>query len=158
MRTARTGTVQVHIDATAQKVWALLADLERMGEWSPECYRVEWEDGASSPAVPGARFRGWNRYGRMKWSVACQVKTAVANKELSWSTLVRGKEVATWSYRIEPSNGGVDLVESFDVHRLPLSARIGEDYLMRDRDRRREQSMRTTLQRIKVLAEAEPRS
>lgn len=76
MRTARTGTVQVHVDAAAQG--GLLANLERMVEWSPECYRVAREDGAGSPAVPGARFRGWNRYGRMKWSVACQVKTAVA--------------------------------------------------------------------------------
>ncbi len=155
MRTARTGSVQVHIDAPPGRVWALLSHLDRMGEWSPECYRVEWEDGASSPAVPGARFRGWNRYGLLKWSVACVVKTAVPEKELSWSTLVRGKEMVTWTYRLEPSGGGVDLVESFEVHWLPISARIAEDYLMADRDRRREQAMRQTLGRIKVLAEAE---
>ncbi len=155
MRSARTGSIKVHVDAPAERVWTLLAHLERMGEWSPECYRVEWQDGASPPAAPGARFRGWNRYGRMKWSVACRVKTAVPDKELSFSTLVREKEMATWTYRIEPAAGGVDLVESFDVHRLPLSARLAEDYLMRDRDRRREQAMRMTLERIKALAEAE---
>jgi uncharacterized protein YndB with AHSA1/START domain len=158
MRTARNGTVQVHVDAPAQRVWALLSNLERMGEWSPECYRVAWEGGASSPAVPGARFRGWNRYGRLKWSTACQVKTAVPDKELSWSTLTRGKEMVTWSFRIEPSDGGVDLVESFEVRWLPLSARLAEDYLMADRDRRREQAMRQTLERIKTLAEAEARA
>lgn len=156
MRTARTGSVQVRIDAPAEKVWALLSNLERMGEWSPECYRVEWQDGAHSPAVPGARFRGWNRYGRMKWSVACRVKTAVPDKELSWSTVLHGRESVTWSYRIEPSDGGVDLIESFEVHRLPLSARIAEDYVMRDRDRRREQAMRTTLERIKRAVETGP--
>jgi len=155
MRSARTGSIKVHIDAPAERVWTLLAHLERMGEWSPECYRVEWQDGATSPAAPGARFRGWNRFGRMKWSVACRVKTAVPDKELSFSTLVREKEMVTWTYRIEPSGGGVDLVESFDVHWLPLSARLAEDYLMRDRDRRREQAMRMTLERIKALAEAE---
>ena len=154
MRTARTGTVRTHIDAPAERVWELLSNLDKMGEWSPECYRVEWQDGASSPATPGARFRGWNRYGRMKWSVACQVKTAVPDKELSWSTMVRGKEMTTWSYRIESSDGGVDLIESFEVHWLPLSARLAEDYLMRDRDRRREQAMRTTLERIKGLIES----
>ena len=158
MRTARTGTVQVHIDAPAERVWALLSNLDRMGEWSPECYRVEWEDGASSPATPGARFRGWNRYGHMKWSVACRVKTAVPEKELSWSTLVRGKEMATWCYRLDPSDGGVDLVESFEVHWLPISARIAEDYLMLDRDRRREEAMRQTLGRIKAQAESESSS
>ncbi len=155
MRTARSGAVQIHIDAPAERVWSLIADLERMGEWSPECYRVAWEDGASSPATPGARFRGWNRYGRMQWSVACQVKTAVQGKELSWSTLVRGREMTTWTYRIEPSDGGVELTESFCVHWLPLSARIAEDFLMKDRDRRREQAMRQTLERIRTLAEGQ---
>ncbi len=158
MRTARRGSVHVHIDAPAERVWALLSNLDRMGEWSPECYRVEWESGASSPASPGSRFRGWNRYGRMKWSVACQVKAAVPGRELSWSTLVRGKEMVTWCYRLEPSEGGVDLVESFEVHWLPISARIAEDYLMPDRDRRREQAMRQTLVRIKALAESESSS
>lgn len=114
---------------------------------------MEWQDGARSPAAPGARFRGWNRYGRMKWSVACRVKTSVPDKELSFSNLVREKEMVTWTYRIEPSGEGVDLVESFEVHWLPLSARFAEDYLMLNRDRRREQAMRTTLERIKALAE-----
>jgi uncharacterized protein YndB with AHSA1/START domain len=153
MRSARSGSVQVHIDAPAQQVWALLSDLERMGEWSPECYRVEWLDGAHSPATPGARFKGWNRFGWMRWSMPCEVKTAVADQELSFSTMARGKQLVTWSYRINPSQGGVDLVESFDVHWLRLSARIAEDFLMRDRDRRREESMRKTLEGIKQLAE-----
>ena len=153
MKSSRSGAVQVHIDAPAQRVWAVLSDLERMGEWSPECYRVEWLDGAHSPATPGARFKGWNRFGWMRWSMPCEVKTAVADQELSFSTMAHGKQLVTWSYRINPSDGGVDLVESFDVHWLPLSARIAEDFLMRDRDRRREESMRKTLEGIKQLAE-----
>lgn len=146
----------MHVDAPAERVWDLLSHLERMGEWSPECYRLEWQDGATSPAVPGARFRGWNRYGRMRWSVACRVKTAVPNRELSYATLVREKEMTTWTYRIHPAGEGVDLVESFEVHWLPVSARLAEDYFMKDRDRRRQDAMRTTLERIKGLAEAEP--
>jgi hypothetical protein len=89
----------------------------------------------------------------VRWSVACQVKTAVAEKELSFSTLVRGKEMVTRSYRIEPSDHGSDVVESFEVQWLPISARIAEDFLMRDRDRRREEAIRTTLERIKHIAE-----
>ena len=37
---------------------------------------------------------------------------------------------------------------------LRLSARIASDYLMIDRDRGREQAIRTTLEPIKALAEA----
>ncbi len=155
MTSARSGSVSVHIDAPAETVWEVLSHLERMGEWSPECYRVRWEDGPTSPLVPGARFRGWNRFGWMRWSVACQVKSAVPARELSFATLVREREMTTWSYHIRPVGQGVDLVESFQVHWLPPSARIAEDYLMRDRNRRRQQAMLATLENIKRLAEAQ---
>lgn len=154
MGSARSGAVQIHIDAPADKVWGLLADVERMSAWSPECYRVTWLDGARSPATPGARFRGWNRYGPLRWSIVCRVKSAVPGQELSWTTIARNKEMTTWAYRFTPSAGGVDLVESFDVRWYSFSARIAEDFLMLDRTRRREQAMRTTLERIKQLAES----
>ena len=154
MGSARSGAVQIHIDAPAERVWGLLADVERMSAWSPECYRVTWLDGARSPATPGACFRGWNRYGPLRWSVPCRVKSAVPGRELSWTTIARNKEMTTWAYRFTPSAGGVDLVESFDVHWYSFSARIAEDFLMLDRTRRREHAMRTTLERIKQLAES----
>jgi len=124
-----------------------------MGQWSPECYRVRWLDRASSPATPGARFQGWNRFGWMRWSMTCQVKTAEPGRELAFSTIQRGRELVRWKYRLEAAGGGTDLTESFQVIWLPLTARLAEDVLMRDRDRRREEAMRTTLSRIKDLAE-----
>ena len=76
MTSSRTGEVTVHIDAPPEQVWSLLADIERMGEWSPECYRVNWLGGATSPAQPGARFKGWNKSGLLRWSMPCEVKAA----------------------------------------------------------------------------------
>lgn len=75
-RSARQGSVSIVIDAPPEKVWSRLAELDRMGDWSPECLEVRWLDGASSPARPGARFVGRNRYGWLRWSMACQVQTA----------------------------------------------------------------------------------
>ena len=124
-----------------------------MGEWSPECYKVAWLDGASSPATPGARFKGWNRYGFLRWSMTCQVKTADGPREISWSTVRSGRELVTWSYRLDAADGGTDLTESFEVRWLPPSAVLAEDFLMRDRDRRRDEAMRATLGRIKATAE-----
>jgi uncharacterized protein YndB with AHSA1/START domain len=158
VKTARSSEVRIHIDASPDRVWELVADLERMGEWSPECYRVEWLDGASAPAVPGARFRGWNRFGRMRWSVACEVKTADPGRELAFSTIDRGREMVRWCYRLEPTDDGTNLIESFEVIWLSLAGRLAEDFLMRDRDRRREEAMRATLQRIKVTVEVTPKS
>lgn len=151
---ARQGQLRLYINASPDTVWSLLANLDRMGEWSPECYRVAWLDGASSPASPGARFKGWNRFGLMRWSMTCEVKTAEPPRKISWSTIQRGRELVRWCYQLEPAGGGTDVTESFGVVWLPLSARLAEDVLMRDRDRRREQAMRTTLDQIRAAAEA----
>jgi uncharacterized protein YndB with AHSA1/START domain len=156
MRTALSGEVREHIGAPPQKVWALLANLEQMGQWSPECYRVQWLDGASSPATAGARFRGWNRLGWMRWSTTCQVKTAEPGRELAFSTIQKDRELVRWRYLLEPASGGTDLIESFQVIWLPFTVRVAEDMLMRDRDRCREEAMRTTLSRIKAYAEGAP--
>jgi uncharacterized protein YndB with AHSA1/START domain len=154
MPSARQGEVRIHIDATPESVWDLLADVERMGEWSPECYRVEWLDGATSPAKPGARFKGRNRSGRLNWSMKCEIKTAERGRELSWSTVKGDKEVVRWTYRMKPVDGGTEVVESFEAITWPLVVRIFEDLVMRNRNEGREAAMQTTLQRIKAAAEA----
>ena len=153
MRTARSGEVKVHIDASPARVWDAVANVERMGEWSPECHQVRWLDGAESPPKVGARFKGSNKYDWLKWSMKCEVKVAEPERELAWSTLRGDREMVRWRYALEPSEGGTDLTESFECVWLPLDARIAEDFLMRDRDRRREDAMRTTLERIRASVE-----
>jgi uncharacterized protein YndB with AHSA1/START domain len=153
MPSARQGEVSVHIDAPPEAVFDVLADIERMGEWSPECYRVEWLNGAASPAKPGARFKGSNRAGRLKWSMTCEIKAADRGRELSWSTVKGDKEIIRWTYRMEPTAGGTELTESFQAIRWPLEVRIFEDLVMRNRNEQREAAMRTTLERIKAAAE-----
>jgi hypothetical protein len=89
----------------------------------------------------------------MRWSVACEVKTAEPGKELAFSTIDRGREMVRWCYRLEPTDGGTSLIESFEVVWLSLAGRLAEDFLMRNRDRRREEAMRATLERIKAVVE-----
>ncbi|HRW36457.1 MAG TPA: SRPBCC family protein, partial [Aquihabitans sp.] len=67
-------SVTVHMDASPADVWALVADVTRIGEFSPETFEAEWLDGATEPAV-GARFRGHvkrNGRGPIYWS-PCEV-------------------------------------------------------------------------------------
>ncbi|MBA3764802.1 MAG: SRPBCC family protein [Actinobacteria bacterium] len=154
MTSARQGEVRMHIDAPPEAVWALLADIERMGEWSPECHRVEWLGGATPPATTGARFKGWNKSGLLRWSMTCEVKVADPGRELAWATVRGARDIVRWRYLLEASNGGTDVTESFEALRWPLDVRIFEDIVMRDRDRERDQAMRTTLERIKAIAEA----
>jgi hypothetical protein len=51
------GSVTVHMDASPDRVWELVSDVTRVGEFSPETFEAEWLGGASGPEV-GARFRG----------------------------------------------------------------------------------------------------
>ena len=60
------GTLAVQVETTVaappEAVWDLLADVTRIGEFSPECKQAEWLDGATGAAV-GARFAGYNQKG-----------------------------------------------------------------------------------------------
>jgi hypothetical protein len=88
-RTARSGEVKIHIDAPPQKVWDTLADVERMGEWSPECRQVSWLDGAQSPAKVGARFKGSNKYDSLKWWHLLRPASAHGVPSRHWERTVR---------------------------------------------------------------------
>ena len=154
MTSAREGEARIHIDAPPDVVWALIADIERMASWSPECYRIRWIDGATSPAKPGARFKGSNKSGLLRWSMTCEVKVADPGREIAWSTVNGDEEIVRWTYRLGHANGGTDLVESFQAKSWPPVVKLFEDIVMRNRDEKRATAMRTTLERIKAAAEA----
>src|ERR1700730_11448136 len=48
------GGATVHIEAPPEKVYGMISDVTRMGEWSPETHRCEWIDGAAGPPAGGA--------------------------------------------------------------------------------------------------------
>jgi hypothetical protein len=66
-------SVTVHMAASPEKVWALVSDVTRIGEFSPETFEAQWLDGATGPAV-GAKFRGHvkrNGKGPVYWTTRC---------------------------------------------------------------------------------------
>ena len=75
MKKGTTSRAQVQVDASPEAVYDLVADVTRMGEWSPECVGCDWIDDANGP-VPGARFRGRNRHRLARWSTKSRVVTA----------------------------------------------------------------------------------
>jgi hypothetical protein len=50
-------SVTVHMNAPADKIWGLVADVTQIGRFSPETFEGEWLEGATGPTV-GAKFRG----------------------------------------------------------------------------------------------------
>jgi uncharacterized protein YndB with AHSA1/START domain len=142
------------IDAPPERIYALVADMPRMGEWSPECQRVEWLDGSADPVV-GATFIGHNEGGPanlMKWSRRGRVLAADPGREFTFVTEEGGRESTEWHYRFEPAEGGTRVVESYLVRWIPLWARIMD--VPTNRARELHEGMGRTLSRLKAAAEA----
>jgi uncharacterized membrane protein len=143
----------VVIQAPAERIYALVADMPRMGEWSPECQRVEWTDGSTAPAE-GAAFIGHNRggpAGLMKWSRRGRVLTADPGREFVFVTEEGGKEGVQWRYHFEPVEDGTRVTESYEVHRIPAWARIVDVPTNRARELR--EALEHTLEQLKSAAE-----
>jgi len=151
MGKATSGQASIDIDAAPEAVYDLVSDLRRVGEWSPECYRCEWIQG-DCPVV-GAEFKGHNRIGPMRWTAKGRVITAERGREFSFATIYKDRREETrWSYVFEPTNAGTTVTESYEFEWAPWYIRLAD--LVLPRDRQLQQGMRTTLQRIKTVAEA----
>jgi uncharacterized protein YndB with AHSA1/START domain len=146
--------VTTTIAAPPQTVYALISDLARMGEWSPETTGVTWLGGDTEPRI-GARFRGTNRNGMRRWSTICTVVAAEPGRELAWESRLFGRPVALWRYRFEPDgSGGTKVTETTeDQRRAVFRALGGVASGVSDRKTHNAESMRVTLERIKGAAE-----
>jgi len=151
--TAKGGSATVEVTAPPDAVYALVADITRMGEWSPECYRCTWLDGATEPAV-GARFRGFNRMGPVRWSTTAQIVAADVGEEFAFTVLHDGdgREETRWRFRFEPTSTGTSVTETYEFVWCPLVNRASELFVPRGRQVAR--GMRETLDRLKAAAEA----
>ena len=142
--------VSVEVDAPPEVVYDLVADVTRMGEWSPECKRCEWKD---TPGAVGSTFAGHNRRGLARWSTVAKVLVADRPREFSFATLFRGEPSTKWSYRFE-GDGPTTVTESFDSINAPWLIKLVERFILPNRQAQLEAGMAQTLARIKVAAEA----
>lgn len=142
--------------APADRIWALIANVENTGTFSPEVIEAEWLDGVTAPTLE-ARFRGRvrrNEIGPVYWTT-CRVTACTPGREFGFEVLVGDRAVNNWHYLLSPSAGqaGVtDVTESFHLSPSPLMsafAVLGGQL----RRRRNLRDMRTTLERIKAVVE-----
>jgi uncharacterized protein YndB with AHSA1/START domain len=152
MPTPQHGHASVDIAAPAELVYDLIADVTRMGEWSPECYRCEWLDGATA-AAPGTRFRGYNRLGRFRWERTVVIECADRGREFTFTSVDdrTGRQETRWQYTMQPTPSGTLLTESFQFLWCSLADRAAELFIPRGRQVNR--GIDETLRRIKRAAE-----
>jgi hypothetical protein len=115
-------TVSTVVTASPQTLYALVGDVTRMGEWSPETVEAAWLDGATGPVV-GARFAGRNRIGSIAWTTKPVV--TVADPGRAFAFRVPGGSGATWTYTFERVDGGTRVTEhARQEKRSPLVIRL----------------------------------
>jgi len=145
-----------HVAASAEEVYDLVADLPRMGEWSPECERVTWR-GSATRAVTGARFVGHNRVGAFRWFTWGEIVGADRGRNLAFEVNVGPVPLARWEYFFirDDEGDGCTVVEEW-TDRRPAWYAGPADRLLGSRPRRNTTGMQRTLDAVKRAAEAHP--
>lgn len=141
----------VEIQAAPDRVWALVSDLPRISEWSPQVIKTVVLGG---PLQQGSRLINLNRKGLLVWPTRATVVRFEPGREIAW----RIKENdATWSFTLEPTGAGTQLVQRREAPEglSELSISLTDRFLGGQGVFQAElqAGMRQTLGRVKQLAE-----
>ena len=147
------GSAQITINRPANEVWAAIADVTRMGDWSPECIAGRWVDGATGPAV-GAKFEGDNVAkiaGRTikKWTTTSEVTACEPGAVFEFVA----EGYTTWRYEfVATTDSSTTVTESFDYTAKGFSGFMYDRILFRPKAMTK--GMNSTLGRVKKTLEA----
>ena len=145
-------TVSRMIAADPDTVWAILSDVTRMPELSPETLRVRRLDDA--PVAVGSRFKGGNRIGLLRWTTVATVTELEPGRAFAFE--ISPPSRTQWRYELDPVEGGTRVTESMrkeDPQPAPIRAMqrlVG----VTDRAEHLRAGMTTTLDRLAATAEA----
>lgn len=103
-----------YVAARSARVWAVLTDLDRMPDWSPELLRMV----ALKPG--GLRLGQWylglNRRGAVVWPTRNVVVGLEPGRLVAWETTSSG---ARWIWELTPEGDGTRV-----LHRRPVPRRL----------------------------------
>jgi hypothetical protein len=145
-------TASAEVRASADQVYAVICDVTRIPEWSPETTRAKW--------LAPNRFQAWNRRRLGRWRTVANVVEAEPGHRFSFVVQAMGGDWTQWTYLIEPGSttGATRLTEMVRMCvPLPWGAVVFEHLFLFIRDRRRDlqKNLEISLDRIKAIVEAE---
>jgi len=147
-------SVTREIAAPVERVWAMVSDVTRMSEWSPENVGARWLGGATGPQ-PGAKFRGTNRNGTKKWDTLATIIDVQPCRLLSFRVTAAGFKVAEWRYAFESTPSGCRITETWIDERGRIATTLGKPVSgVADRAAHNQAGIVQTLERLKAAAES----
>jgi uncharacterized protein YndB with AHSA1/START domain len=96
---------EIEINAPVSKVWALVSDVTRMPQWSPQCRIMK----ALGPIRPGTRTVNLNRRGLLFWPTTSVITEVVPERKFAFRIPLN---TTVWSYDLEPTGTGTRLTET----------------------------------------------
>jgi uncharacterized protein YndB with AHSA1/START domain len=147
------GSANIVINRPVGEVFDAIADITRMGEWSPECTGGRWVAPATGPET-SAEFEGDNvaKLGPVtlkRWTTTSRVTECAPNQVFEFVA----EGYTTWRYEFSEQNGSTTVTESFSHE--PYTGMQGFLYgtLLR-REAGMVKGMQQTLGRVKAALEA----
>jgi hypothetical protein len=149
-----TVSVQTDIGAAPDVVWSLISDVTRMGEWSPEATGAIWKGDAAGPAL-GAKFKGTNANGKKSWTTDCAITACEPGRAFGFRVTAGPLKIAEWDYRIEPTDAGCQVTETWTDNRGGFAKFAGRFASgVAERDDHNRTNMEHTLAALKAAAES----
>jgi uncharacterized protein YndB with AHSA1/START domain len=144
-------TASVDVAAPLENVWAVVSDVRRMPEWSPELLSL-FVVGRTKSGL-GMNLVGLNRRGFAVWPTTSKVVRFEPNRAVAWKTRQSG---ATWTYELEATESGTRLTGRRDLAAFTQGTTIFGPLIggAAGHDNELAAGIATTLDRIKATIEA----
>jgi len=134
----------------------MVADVPRMGEWSPETDSASWLEGSTGPDV-GATFKGHNKRGVISWSTTCTVTECEPGRVFAFAVGKSGAPDNIWRYSFVPHAEGTMVTETCEFPKpMSTGAKLITLLTLRVRDREADlkRGIDATLAKLQVAARA----
>jgi uncharacterized protein YndB with AHSA1/START domain len=143
-------SASTEIHASAEQVYAVVSDVTRIPEWSPETKRTE--------LLTPERFQAWNRRRLGRWKTEANITSAEPGREFSFIVQILGGDWTQWTYLIEPGSapGATRLTETVRMCvALPVGVAAFERLALFVWDRRTDlqHNLEVSLDRIRAIVE-----
>jgi uncharacterized protein YndB with AHSA1/START domain len=148
MTTPRNVGATLEINAAPEQVWAVVSDVGRMPEFSPELRRAYV---LGKPGL-GATIVGVNRRKAVVWPTTSKVVRWEPGRAVAWKTRESG---ATWVYELEPTPAGTRVTGRRVLPAYTLGSKLLVPFLggAAGHDVELNAGIAATLERIKAVVE-----